>query len=63
MQIHIGDKKKDNRRVDFHGNSVEGIHIELVDEKGITYFSKQITETERMQLVDTLIRTDNGRAV
>lgn len=63
MQIYIGDKQRDDRRIDFHGNSVDGIHVELANEQGVTYFSKQLTETERLQLIDTLTRANNGRAV
>ncbi|MGX1195757.1 hypothetical protein [Metabacillus sp. SLBN-84] len=63
MQIHLGKNEADKRRVDFYGNAVEGVFVELVNDKGVTYFSKQITETERARLIETLTRTDNGRAV
>ncbi|PLS18973.1 hypothetical protein CVD28_00805 [Bacillus sp. M6-12] len=59
MQIPMGN----NRRVDFYGNSKDGIHVEMVNEQGITYISKNLTEEERLQLIHTLTRTDNGRAV
>lgn len=63
MQIPLGNQTTDKRRVDFYGNAIEGVSIELVDEKGMTYFSKPISETERLRLIDTLTRTDNGKAV
>lgn len=63
MQIPLGDNTTDRSRVDFYGNAKEGVSIELVDKKGMTYFSRQISETERLLLIDTLTRTDNGKAV
>lgn len=61
MQIRIG--VTGIRRVDFYGNVIEGINIELVNELGETYHSQKITEEERLSLIDTLTRKDNGRAV
>jgi hypothetical protein len=63
MQIHLGNGTTDNRRVDFFGNAKEGVFIELVDKTGLTYFSKRITESERLLLIETLTRKDNGKAV
>lgn len=63
MQIKLGSDPADKRRVDFHGNAKDGIFVELVDKNGMTNFSKQISETERLHLIDTLTRTDNGKAV
>lgn len=63
MQIHLGNRTTDKRRVDFCGNTKEGVSIELVDKTGLTYFSKRITETERLILIETLTRQDNGKSV
>lgn len=63
MQIKLGSNPMDKSRVDFHGNTTEGVFIELVDQNGMTFLSKQISETERLQLIDTLTRKDNGKAV
>lgn len=61
MQIRVG--AVGNRRVDFYGNSIEGIYIELVNDQGETYHSQKITEEERLRLIDTLTRKDNGKSV
>ena len=59
MQIHLGNSTIDKRRVDFYCNTSDGIFIELVNENGMTYFSKQISETERLRLIETLIKNNN----
>lgn len=59
MQIPMGN----NRRVDFYGNAKDGVHIEMVNDKGVTYVSRELTEKERMYLIYQLTRMDNGRAV
>lgn len=63
IQIHIGNEKKDRRRIDFFGNSIEGVYVELINQQGVTYFSQKITDQERLRLIDTLTRKDNGGAV
>ncbi|ASA22606.1 hypothetical protein [Paenibacillus donghaensis] len=59
MQIPMGD----NRRVDFYGNAKDGVYVELVDDNGITFVSREIDEDERLLLIETLTRVDNGRSV
>ena len=63
MQIPLGNNTTDRSRLDVYGNTLEGVFIELVDKEGRTYVSKQISETERLLLIDTLTRTDDGNAV
>lgn len=58
MQIQLSVKSNDRRRVDFHGNAKEGVWVELVGVEGVTYFSKQITEQERLHLINTLTRIE-----
>lgn len=59
MQIPMGR----NRRVDFYGNAKEGVHVEMVNDKGETFVSRKLNEEQRLLLIDTLTRLDNGRAV
>lgn len=59
MQIPIGS----NRRVDFYGNAKDGVHVEIVNEKGETFVSRKLNEEQRLLLIDTLTRLDYGRAV
>lgn len=59
MQIRMGN----DRRVDFYGNAKDGVHIEMVNDKGRTYVSRQLNEEERVSLINQLTRQDNGRAV
>lgn len=59
MQIPMGD----SRRVDFYGNAKDGVYIQMVDERGITYCSRRLFEEERMTLIHQLSRKDDGRAV
>lgn len=63
MQIHLNKEDAGLRRVDFFGNSVDGVWISLVDRDGFAYYSKKISETERKKLVDTLTRIDDGMSV
>lgn len=63
MQIRLSDSALDRRRIDFHGNSVDGVFVQLVDREGFTHLTKELTEEERLRLIDTLTRKDNGRAV
>lgn len=59
MQIPLGE----GRRVDFHGNAKDGVYVERVNEDGMTVESRRLTDQERLRLLDTLTRMDNGRAV
>ena len=63
MQIPLGNNTADRSRLDVYGNTLEGVFIELVDKEGRTYVSKQISETERLSLIDTLTRTDGQRCL
>lgn len=58
MQIRMG-----TRRVDFYGNKVSGVRVELVGSDGVTFLSRKLSEEERIRLVDTLTRSDNGSSV
>lgn len=51
------------RRVDFYGNSKDGVYVEMVNKQGMTYDSRLLTEEERVALIHQLTRQDNGRAV
>lgn len=59
MQIPMGN----NRRVDLYGNAKDGVYIEMVNDKGITYVQKKLSEEERLSLVEKLTSMGNGRAV
>lgn len=59
MQIPMQNR----RRVDFYGNSKDGVYIEITDDTGLTIDSRLLTEEERMDLIYQLTRRDNGRAV
>jgi hypothetical protein len=59
MQIPMGS----NRRVDFYGNAKDGVHVEMVNDKGETFVSRKLSEEQRLLLIDTLTRSDNGKAV
>ncbi|OMD76850.1 hypothetical protein [Paenibacillus odorifer] len=59
MQIPMGS----NRRIDFYGNAKDGVHVEMVNEKGETFVSRKLNDEQRLLLIDTLTRSDNGRAV
>lgn|GEM_PF-5016927 len=59
MQILMGS----NRRVDFYGNAKDGVHVEMVNDKGETFVSRRLSEEQRLNLIETLTRMDNGKAV
>lgn len=63
MQIDIRAHKNDRRRVDFYGDTTEGIYIQLVNEEGQTYYTQELSELERQHLIDVLTRKDCGNAV
>lgn len=59
MQIPMGS----NRRVDFYGNAKDGVHVEMVNDKGETFVSRRLSEEQRLKLIETLMRLNDGKAV